>query len=82
MSREIILSWLSELADGNPSSFHEYFYDDIRNFVINNEQWLWDKWDSLFSCTSKDDVLLWLQEASGYIVMELNTDLILENYLI
>lgn len=82
MNRDLILGWLSELANGMPNSFHEYFYDDINNFVVNNEAWLWDKWRELFLCTSKEEVLSWIQEVSGYIVMELNIDLILENYLI
>ncbi len=81
MNKNLVFLWLNEIADEKPDNFSDYFYDDIRNFVINNEQIFLNKWNSIFKCQSKNELLEWLQETSGHIIMELDIDSILENYL-
>ena len=79
MNKEKIINWLNELADENPKNFSEHFYDDVRNFVIDQEPEA-EKTKNLFQCKNKEEVKKWLDDASGYIVMKLDTDLLLENY--
>jgi hypothetical protein len=79
MKKEKIINWLDELADENPNNFHEYFYDDVRNFVIDQESES-EKMKILFQCKNKEEIKRWLNEVSGYIVMKLDTDLLLSNY--
>ncbi len=79
MNKEKIINWLNELADKKPENFSEYFYDDVRNFVIDQEPES-EKMKLLFQCKNKDEVRKWIDSASGYIIMNLDTDLLLENY--
>lgn len=79
MRKQQIIDWLNELADKNPENFSEYFFDDVRNFVLNQESLL-EEIDLFSRCKSKDDVHEWLNDVAGYIVMKLDVDLLLESY--
>jgi hypothetical protein len=79
MNKEKVIEWLNELADKNPEEFGEYFYDDIRNFIINQEPKS-TKLNTLFKCKTKKEVKQWLDDVSGYIIMQQDIDVLLEDY--
>ncbi len=79
MNKEKIIDWLNELADKNPENFKEYFFDDVRNFVLDQESPL-EEMDVLSQCKSKDDVYEWLNDVTGYLIMKLDIDILLEEY--
>ncbi len=79
MDKEQILNWLNELTDEKPLIFQEYFYDDVRNFIVE-EKVDTKRFQKIFQCKNKDEVKKWLDNTCGYIVMKLDIDLILENY--
>lgn len=79
MNREDTIKWLNELADKKPENFSEYFYDDIRNFVIDQKLES-AKIKILFECKNKKEVKKWLENTSSYIIMEIDIDLLLDNY--
>ncbi len=79
MGKEQILTWLNEIADEEPSNFQEYFYDDVRNFVIE-EKLDTKKVQSIFQCHNKNEVKKWVESVCSYIVMHSDTDLIIEDY--
>jgi hypothetical protein len=78
MNKEVTLNWLDELANQTPKDFHEFFYDDVRNFVQGQGEE--ENIKSLFECKSKEEVKEWLDSITGYIVMHLDTELILDNF--
>lgn len=80
MQKEIILNWLNELADDNPQNYQEYFYDDIRNYVLQNED-LSVKIKELFECEDKEAVKKWLNDVCGYLTMNLDTENLIQEYL-
>lgn len=79
MNKEKVINWLNELADDYPRSYSKYFYDDLRNFIIDQEPET-EKTKTLFQCKSKDEVKRWLDDASSYIIMKLDIDLLLVDY--
>jgi len=79
MQREIILNWLEELADSNPQNYQEYFYDDIRNYVLQNESSS-GKMIKLFECKSKEQVKGWLEDACSYLTMNLDIESLIHEY--
>ena len=80
MNEEKALQWLNELADEVPKSYNEYFYDDVRNYVVNIEPNS-VKIKELFQCSSKSEVKSWLDDVSSYIVSNLDVEQILTDYL-
>jgi len=79
MNKEKIINWLNELADMKPESYGEYFYDDLRNFVVDKESKS-KKIDALFKCENKKEVKDWMDNACSFIIMKLDIDLLLEDY--
>ncbi|HOX96800.1 MAG TPA: hypothetical protein PL066_00390 [bacterium] len=79
MVKAVIINWLNELADAPPRVFQEYFYDDIRNFIVDQGDKS-EKIKLLFQCKNKDEVKNWLNNISGYVIMKLDIDLLLDNY--
>lgn len=79
MEKEQILNWLNEIADNEPINFQEYFYNDIRNYIIEEKGDI-RKIQSFFHCQNKHEVEKFLEVVSSYIVMNLDSDLLIENY--
>lgn len=79
MQKEIILNWLNELADDNPQNYQEYFYDDIRNYVLQNEDSSVEM-KKLFDCKNKEAVKKWMGNVCGYLIMKLDTESIIHEY--
>ncbi|MDO8668346.1 MAG: hypothetical protein Q7K35_04645 [bacterium] len=71
-----IHNWIEELANEKPNIFGEFFYDDIRNY-LNSSNYLDN---DLMACKSKGDVKKWLDKVSGYIIMNLDTENIINEY--
>jgi len=76
----MILNWLNELADKDPQDYQEYFYDDIRNYVLQNED-LSARIKKLFKCKDKKAVKEWLDDVCGYLIMKLDTESLIHEYL-
>jgi hypothetical protein len=79
MNKKVILKWLDEIVDRKPKTFQEFFYEDIRDFIVD-EKVEFDKMDLLLKCTSKEEVEKWLNDVCQYITMNLDIDLLLSNY--
>ncbi len=79
MQKEIIITWLNELADGNPQNYQEYFYDDVRNYVLWNEDSS-AKIKDLFKCKNKESVKKWLDGVCGYLTMNLDVEPLIQEY--
>lgn len=80
MEKEDIENWLNELADQKPKRFQDFFYDDIRNFIIDNDLST-AKMKSLYQCKSKDEVGNWLDDVCSYIIIKLDTENLISEYL-
>lgn len=91
MSAKNIRNWINELANEKPIKFGEFFYDDIRNYLNFSECADSDlessmkkvcraKYSELISCQSKDDVKKWLNKISGNIIMDIDTESIIQKY--
>ena len=82
MQKEIILDWLNKLADEEPQNYQEYFYDDIRNYILQNESDdLSEKMKNLFECKDKEAVKKWLNDVCGYLTLNLDTEHLIQEYL-
>ena len=79
MQKEIIINWLNELADNNPQNYQEYFYDDIRNYVLQNEDSS-ARMKDLFMCEDKEAVRKWLNDICEYLTMNLDTESLIHEY--
>lgn len=79
MQKEIIINWLNELADEDPQNYQKYFYDDIRNYVLQNEDSS-AKMKDLFVCTNQEAVKKWLDNVCGYLTMNLDTESLIHEY--
>ncbi|KKQ21074.1 MAG: hypothetical protein US35_C0030G0002 [Parcubacteria group bacterium GW2011_GWA2_37_10] len=79
MQKEIILNWLDELANNNPQNYQEYFYDDTRNYVLQNENSS-EKMKKLFECKDKKAVKKWLDDVCGYLATNLDTESLIHEY--
>ena len=86
-----IYKWIKELTDETLNQFSEYFYDDIRSYLdldeIDHENLeaslkksCGTKFNGLIGCQNKDEVKKWFDDVSGYIVMNLDTENIINNY--
>ncbi len=80
MQKEIIINWLNELADNKPQNYQEYFYDDVRNYVLQNENSS-AKIKKLFECKNKEAVKKWLDDVCGYLTMNLDIEPLIQEYL-
>jgi len=80
MNEDKALQWLNELADEEPKSYFEYFYDDVRNYVVNCDPNS-AKIKALYQCSSKGEVKSWLDDVSSYIVSNFDVEQILTDYL-
>jgi hypothetical protein len=83
---------MEELASSKPVSLAENFYSDIFNYVfpenyddsdeIADESSLRiSKQEELLSCKSKDEVKTWMDDVAGEIIMRIDTEQIMLNYL-
>lgn len=79
MQKNKILKWLNELADDNPQNYQGYFYDDIRNYVLQNEKSS-IKMKNLFKSKDKKSVKKWLDDVCGYITMNLDIESLIHEY--
>lgn len=79
MQKDKILKWLNELADDNPQNYQEYFYDDIRNYVLQNEDSS-KKMENLFESKDKKAVKEWLNDVCAYLTMKLDTESLISEY--
>ncbi len=79
MEKEIILNWLNELADDNPQNYQEYFYDDIRNYILESDDPS-EKMKKLFECKDKEAVKIWLNDVCEYLTMNLDVESLIHEY--
>ena len=80
MKNEEIFKWLNSYACEPPERFNEFFYDDIVTFLENNDVRS-NKIKELMNCKSREDVKAWLDKVTGFIVMKMDVESILEDYL-
>jgi hypothetical protein len=85
-----LYNWLNELINVEPNNFAEFFYRDIGEYLnISNEsdfhhtinKTTQQKLISLRNCKSKNEVKIWLDESTSYIVKHLDVENIIDNYL-
>ncbi|HNZ52925.1 MAG TPA: hypothetical protein PKN76_02105, partial [bacterium] len=79
MKKEKIFEWLHFYACEPPEKFSEYFYDDIFTFLENNDLKS-KKIKELMKCKSREEVKVWLDKVTGFIIMKMDIETILENY--
>lgn len=79
MQKDKILNWLNDLADDNPQNYGEYFYDDIRNYVLQNEDSS-IKMKKLFKSKDKKAVKKWLNDVCSHLIMKLDTESLIHEY--
>ena len=83
---------MQELVSSKSESFAEHFYSDIFDYVfpenyddsdrLADESFLrTSKQASLLSCKSKDEVKAWMNDVAGEIIMRIDTEQILLDYL-
>jgi len=84
--------YMKEIAEKTPESFAEYFFSDIFNFVFpenyDDRKKLVDesiiggeKRKSLLMCSSKKEVKHWMNDVASIIIMRLDVNLIISDYL-
>jgi len=92
MSIKNIYNWMNDIANKEPKSFAEYFYSDIMDYVFpenyDDVQELADeillsgcKRQLLLSCTSESDVNKWMNIVASEIIMRINTEEIISDFL-
>jgi hypothetical protein len=79
MEKEKIFEWLNFHVCEPAERFNEYFYEDVVNFLENNDLKS-DKIKELMNCKSKEEVKVWLDKVTGFIIMKMDIDLILDDY--
>jgi len=79
MKKDKIFEWLNFYVCEPPEKFSEYFYEDVVNFLENNHIKS-KKIRELMKCQSREEVKEWLDKVTGFIVMKLDVEIILEDY--
>ena len=92
MRVDTIYNWMKELTSSKPESLAEHFYSDIFDYVFpenyDNSDELADessmrisKQEELLNCKSKDDVKAWMDDIAGEIIMRIDTEQVILDYL-
>lgn len=79
MKKEEIIKLLNDLVCEPPEKFSEYFYEDVVTFLENNNIKS-KKIRELMKCKSREEVKEWLDKVTGFIVMKVDVEIILEDY--
>ena len=87
-----IYNWMAGIAGKEPTTFTEYFYTDIMDYLFPencddlvepvDEALLSENMrNTLLQCSSPTDVKQWMNKVTSHIVMRIDTETIIADYL-
>lgn len=76
LKKDKIFEWLDFYASKSPERFNEYFYEDVVNYLKDSDMTI----KELLECKNREEVKVWLDKVTGFIVMKFDVEPILESY--